>query len=516
MKRGFSQLTFCMLVTGALYGCTSLGPDYTEPTPAWLAQWQPDLYGQLENPPTQLSAMQDWWLRFDDTALDSLIASVIDNNPNLQISALRLLESYARLGGARALRLPQSQQFTASATWLRQRQSNGLLPASDNTLGSYNLGLGAGWEIDFWGRFQRGIEAADAAFLSDLANQRDVQVLLISQTASIYYAWRTTQQRIRIAEQNAQIQKRSFEITQRLFDSGQESELDLQQAKTQYLATLAGIPDLERSLVQQRNAIAALLGRPPGVLAQLRGGEAELPTLEPVAISGLPVQLLLRRPDVRRSAWQAAGQSAQIGIAKAEFYPSISLLGSFGWTGDSLDVTRDGTAFAVGPAIRWNIFDYGRIRANVRVQDARLQQALLAFDAVVLDAAREIDDAAIAVIKTGQARAVFAQAREAAQRALELANARYQEGYADFQRVLDAQRALFSQSEKELLNDGAHIVAVIELFRALGGGWKAQSFEEMIPEGVRSDLRARENWGDLLDVTLPEDLGSADSKGSAR
>jgi len=172
---------------------------------------------------------------------------------------------------------------------------------------------------------------------------------------------------------------------------------------------------------------------------------------------------VLRRPDVRASAWQAGTQSAQIGVAKADLYPALSLFGNFGWNGDSLGVTRDGLTFAAGPAITWNIFDYGRIRSNVRIQDARLQQALSVFDATVLQAAREIDDAAIAVVKTAEAGDVLSDSRAAAERALEIANRRYKEGYADFQRVLDAQRALFSQAARELVNEGAHISAVIAL-----------------------------------------------------
>lgn len=489
------------LTFGLLSACASLGPDFQEPDPQWLAEWQPDLYGQLDGTADAV-APQSWWARFQDSTLDALITAVMTRNRSLQLAGLRVLESYARLGGARALRLPQVQQFSASAAYLRQRQRDGLLPASENTFGSYNLGVDLGWELDFWGRFTRSIEAADAGFLASIANQRDMQVLLSAQTATLYFAYRTTQLRIAIANRNADIQKRSFEITQQLFDQGQESELDLQQARTQYLATLATIPDLERSLVQLRNAVALLLGKPPQALAELQTAFSALPEMGPTSIKGVPAALLMRRPDVRASAWQAAAQSSQIGIAKAELYPAISLFGGFGWTGDSLGVTGDGTSFAAGPSLTWNIFDYGRIRANVRVQDVRLQQALLAFDLSVLSAAREVDDAAIAVVKTAEAREVLRESRSAAERALELANRRYREGYANFQRVLDAQRALFSQEERELINDGAHIAAVIDLYKSLGGGWQPESFETMIPAAIRSELRERNGWGELLDASL--------------
>ncbi len=302
----FRSLILC-LSGSVLLGCSTLGPDYQEPDSAWLAEWQPDLYGQLAATETQSEQdLGQWWRRFKDPALDELIVSVRRNNLDLRIAGLRVLEARARLGGAEALRLPQVQQLGASATYLRQRRSDGLLPASDNNFGSYSTGYTIGWELDFWGRFQRAIESADSAFLASLATQRDLQVLLVAQTADTYYAYRTTQLRIEIAQQNASIQKRSFEITSQLYNSGQQSELDLQQARTQYLATLATIPDLERTLTQLRNALALLLARPPGPIAELEGVPSSLPTLEPAALSLLPAQLLLRRPDVRRSAWQAA------------------------------------------------------------------------------------------------------------------------------------------------------------------------------------------------------------------
>jgi NodT family efflux transporter outer membrane factor (OMF) lipoprotein len=509
----FRSLILC-LSGSVLLGCSTLGPDYQEPDSAWLAEWQPDLYGQLAATETQSEQdLGQWWRRFKDPALDELIVSVRRNNLDLRIAGLRVLEARARLGGAEALRLPQVQQLGASATYLRQRRSDGLLPASDNNFGSYSTGYTIGWELDFWGRFQRAIESADSAFLASLATQRDLQVLLVAQTADTYYAYRTTQLRIEIAQQNASIQKRSFEITSQLYNSGQQSELDLQQARTQYLATLATIPDLERTRTQLRNALALLLARPPGPIAELEGVPSSLPTLEPAALSLLPAQLLLRRPDVRRSAWQAAAQSAQIGLAKADLYPAISLLGSFGWTGDSLGVTRDGTTFAAGPSVTWNIFDYGRIRANIRVQDVRLQQALESYDATLLQAAREIDDAAVAVLKTAEAGKVLAQSHAAAERALDIANRRYREGYADFQRVLDAQRALFAQAEKELVTEGAHVSAVIALYRALGGGWEPQTFEDMIPGEVRATMRERTDWGSTDDAVLPDKLDAAHSGG---
>lgn len=509
-----------LVLLGFLAGCTVLGPDYEEPSPEWLSAWQPDLYGQVldesgtgekTSPDTETPEdLQRWWLRFDDPALNSVIEEVLLVNRSLQVAGLQVLEARASLGVASALRYPQQQLVTGSASYVDQRSRGGSLPDRDDSLGAAQIGLSVGWELDFWGRFQRSIEAADAAFLASVANARDLQVLLVAQTVEIYYGYRTTQLLIGVAQENARIQKRSLEITTRLFERGQQSELDLQQARTQYLSTQATIPALEADLIQLRNALALLLARPPGEIPALATTAPVLPLVEPVALRAVPAQLLLRRPDVRASAWTVAVQSSQIGIARADLYPSISLLGGFGWSGDSLDSTADVTQLAVGPGIRWNIFDYGLIRNNVRVQDARLQQLLQGFDNTVLQAAREIDDAAIDVVKTAERKVILAQSEEAARRALDIANKRYQEGYAGFQRVLDAQRALAAQMQNRLANEGAHVSAVVALYKALGGGWRsAGSMEELVPEDIREQLRERTDWGDLLGSPLPTALDAA-------
>jgi NodT family efflux transporter outer membrane factor (OMF) lipoprotein len=328
-------------------------------------------------------------------------------------------------------------------------------------------------------------------------------VLLTAEVADLYFAYWTTLLRIEIARRNAAIQQRSLDITEQIFDAGQGSELDLQQAKVQYLATLSTIPDLEATLIRFRNALAALLGRPPGDVPELEAVRGELPALEPIAIQGIPSQLLLRRPDIRTAAWQIAAQSAQIGVAKADFYPAITLFGSIGWSANSLDGSSNTGSLALGPSLRWNVFDYGRIRNNVRLQDARLQESIEAFQNSVLQAAREIDDAAITVVKTREQQLILADSLIAAERSLELANTRYQEGLADFQRVLEAQRALFAQADRELVNRSTHIGAVVALYRSIGGGWVDMSVDQLIPESVRETMRNRTNWGDLLTDPLP-------------
>ncbi len=496
-------LALSFVVVG-LAGCASLGPDFKEPEIAWLERWQPEVFTPVRS--TEPGEGERFWRQlFDDPALVRLIAAARESNPSLKIAGLRVLESRAQLGIADSNRYPQLQTADGSATYVRNRTSGGATPNQDVEFLSKGASLTLGWELDFWGRFRRAIESADAAFFASLANQRDAQVLLVAQVAEAYYGYRTTEARIRIARENAQIQKRSLEITQRLFKSGAESELDLQQAKTQYLATLAVIPDLEASRVALRNGLCVLLGRPPGQLPELKSVSPRLPKLHLSRLGAIPAGVLARRPDVRAAAWQAASQSAQIGFAEADFYPYISLGGSLSWSATSVSGSLRETTFGLGPGFKWNLFDHGRIANNVRVQDARLQQALESYQAKVLLAAKEVDDAAVKVQKTLEQDAVLEQSVTSARRALELSTSLYREGYVDFQRVLDAQRAAYSQAERQLLNRGAHVNAGVELYKALGGGWRDSPIETLVPAKTREQMRQRTDWGALLDAPLPID-----------
>jgi len=515
MSLVFKHAAFPLTVVFAaltLNACTTLGPEYQKPVVVWLDDWETSLVehtGSLEQHSN--FDLRFWWRLFDDPALNRLIEQARLENPSLRIAGLRILESRAQLGIAGSTLYPQLQQITGAVDYVNTQQSGGSLPNNDQSLVSYQAGFNLGWELDFWGRFQRGIESADAAFFASIANQQDAQVLLSAQVADLYYAYRTTELRIAIARENAAIQKRSFEITQQVYRSGEQSELDLQQAKTQYLATLATIPDLQITLRQTRNALATLLGRPPGDLPELAGPVEELPSITPLLLKEIPARLLMRRPDIRASARQVAAQSAQIGIAEADFYPTVTLIGSIGWSGNSFIASPDTGTLAVGPGVTWNIFDYGRIENNVRVQDARLQQLIEQYQNTVLQAAREIDDAAIIMDKTQESKQILSESLQAARRSLELANTRYREGYADFQRVLDAQRSMFSQAERELINQGSHIAAVIALYKALGGGWTDTPVRQLLPEDVRDTMQERSDWGSLLTTPLPAALASPSS-----
>lgn len=486
---------WALLAAATLGGCVRLGPDFQSPRQDWIDHWDSSALAAASQQRPQPDNRQ-WWAQFDDPLLERLIGVADVHNPNLRIAALRILEARAQLGIARSGRYPQLQQGSADAFYLDRNQYDGA-PELDSSAWQYGAGFDIGWELDFWGRYSRAIESADAGYFAAQANYEDVLVLLRAQVAQTYFALRTAEARLGIARNNARLQKRSLAITERLFNSGNSDELDLQQAKTQYLGTLSTVPELETQVAQTRNALAVLIGQPPGSLPELAAETGLVPLVDQALLNDVPANLLLRRPDVRAAELQVAAQSALIGVAESDLYPSISLLGSIGWSASSLDGSPDTLSLGAGPSLTWNLFDHGRLRNNVRVQDARLQQLIEAYHDRVRQAAREADDAATGLSKALERERILREAAFSAERSLTLANAQYREGYSDFQRVLDAQRALFAQQDGYLVARSAALSSLIDLYRALGGGW--YSSQPRLDSATREQMRQRTDWGELLD-----------------
>ena len=495
-RRGRLFLIGALLVGGVgLSGCVRLGPDFQPPREAWIEHWNSPALERASQQHPQPDIRQ-WWQVFADPVLDLLIAQADAYNSNLKIAGLRVMEARAQLGIAQSGRYPQLQQASADSFYVDRNQSGGRNP-QDSHFWQHSAGFDIGWELDFWGRFSRAIESADAGFFAAQANYEDVLVLLRAQVADTYFALRTTEARLRVARENTGQQKRSFEITEKLFNSGQTAELDLQQAKTQYLSTLSTIPDFEDQVQRTRNALAVLIGRPPGPLVQLTEQEGLIPLIDRAVLQDVPANLLLRRPDVRAAELNVAAQSALIGVAESDFYPSLSLLGSIVWSTTSLSGAPDNLDLVGGPSLRWNLFDHGQISNNVRVQDARLQQLIEVYRDKVRQAAREADDAASGLTKSLEREQILREAALSAQRSLVLANAQYREGYSDFQRVLDAQRALLQQQDSYLLSRSNAVSNLIALYKALGGGW--YSALPRVDQATREQMQQRTDWDDLLD-----------------
>ena len=495
-------------LSAGLVACTTVGPDFATPAVVLPEQWN-ESGGGLHATPEELI---EWWQAFDDPILDKLVQAAYENNYSLEIAGLRVLEARAQLGIAVGAQYPQLQQARGSVTRVSGSENAANTAAGDLSFWQYDLGADVSWEADFWGRFRRGIESADANLAASVANYDNAVVLLAAQVARTYIAIRTSEEQLRVARENVALQQRSLDITQVRFRYGDADELDVQQAKTLLLSTQASIPQIETTLYQARNALSTLLARSPGDLGDFLQPDKPIPSLPESISTGVPADLLRRRPDVRAAELQAAAQSALVGVAETDLYPSFTLSGTIGVSAaDDTDTTRTGDSgarelfrsdslvFQGGPAFRWNLFNYGRIKNNVRVQDARLQQLLVNYQDTVLSAAQEVEDAMVAYIRGLQQDAILGRTVAAARRSVDLSTLRYKEGLSDYQRVLDAQQSLFNQQTRYVANKGVVAGSLVDLYRALGGGWEIRKSGEFVDEENRRMMRERTDWGKLLE-----------------
>lgn len=504
-KRSLSLLLSCLILL-SLTGCFTVGPDCCCPEGRVACSWN-DWEGCCSTDPADHSA---WWTYFDDEILEALIKQAYCQNLSLQTAGIRILESRARLGIATGERYPQFQQLNGS--YARSRLSEYAPPisdltpaaatAADLTQGLHTLSFDVSWELDFWGRFRRGIESAEADYCASIANYDDVLVTLLAEVARTYAAVRTFQENIRIAEYNIEIQRRSLEITEVRFRHEFTTELDVQQARTILLNTQASILRFQNSLTVAKDALCVLLGLTPGELDGLLNTEGEIPKAPAKIAVGAPADLLRRRPDIRLAEFQALSQCALVGVAQADLYPHFSLFGSLGYSSVQMkDLFRgDSSLYSYGPSISWDIWNYGRLKNRVRVEDARLQEALTRYEEVVLQAQAEVEDALSGIILSERGIVILEESVEAAERSVELAQIQYREGLTDFTRVLNTQQALLLQQEQLVTAKSAVADSLFSLFKALGGGWQARLCDGIIPCDVAEEMVCRTDWGCLLEV----------------
>jgi len=499
---GFFGVVF--FVTIVLAGCVKLGPDYVRPPVAaserWLNADDARLKGQ------EHGTYRTWWTVFKDPVLNRLVDLAYRENLPLREAGVRVLEARAQLGIAIGELYPQVQQAFGSLQYTRLSERT--LQGSFSRIFEYTqsqLGLNASWELDFWGRFRRAVESADFNLLSTLADYDNTLVSLTADVASTYVLIRTAEKRLSIARRNVEIQQESLRIAEARFQGGTTSQRDVEQARTVLASTEATIPALEIQLRQAGNALSILLGMPPRELTELLAGSADIPVAPPYIVVGIPADLLRRRPDIRQAEFQAAAQSAQIGVAKADLYPAFSLTGQFGIL--AADVGRFSLADmfdwrsrfgSIGPTVRWNIFNYGQITNQVRTQDARFQELLIRYQNTVLNAQREVEDNLIAFLKSEDRARFLAESTAAAQRSMELAVLQYRQGITDFTTVLTAQQALLTEQDNLASTLGEISRNLVGVYRALGGGWQVREGRDLVPESVKKVMAERTDWGRIL------------------
>ncbi len=503
-----------LLAIVLLAGCATVGPDFKPPTASMEQQWKEKDPAALSDEPNDLDR---WWELLGDPVLTRLISQARTGNLSLQAAGLRILEARARLAVVTGSLYPQQQNINGGVNAFGLSKNAANTDYISRNFQIYQLGFDAAWEIDFWGRFRRGIEAAGASVMATIAGYDDLLVSLQAEVAKTYVLLRTFQRRLDVARQNVAIMQRSLQIAEARFKSGAVSELDVQQAKAILAETKAMIPKLETGVRQSQNSLSILLGLAPGQIDQGVLEPAPIPQVPEKVAVGIPADLLRRRPDIRRAELQAAAQCAKIGVAKAELLPAFSLTGSIGLAslqdgsngqdlGDFFD--GDSLAWRAGFGFRWPILNYGRIKNKVRVQDARFQRALVNYRNAVLKAARETEDAMVAFAKSLHRLRFLSQSADSYTRSLQIATIQYREGLVDYQRVLDIQRYLTRQQDALAAAQGEVVINLIALYKALGGGWQTRETLEVVNAENRRQMNERTDWGGLLDDTKVEPSAS--------
>jgi NodT family efflux transporter outer membrane factor (OMF) lipoprotein len=459
-------------------GCITVGPDYEPPETPVPDQWYNAATAGLAEGEAPL---QTWWTVLDDPVLDDLVARAAAANLDLEAAAYRLEEALALRGVLASARKPTVALDGSSS---RSEPSDvgslgALLPEGESfeAANLHDYPLVASWEIDLWGRIRRSVESAEAAVEASLEDYRDVLVSLLAEVADSYVQVRTLQERIRLAHSNVDAQQDTLALTRDRFKVGLVSALDVAQAESNLFNTESLIPALEIELEATLNRLAVLLGEVPGALHDELSVAGELPGDPGGVTTTVPAELLRQRPDVRRAERVLASQTAQVGVATAELYPTFSLAGLIGVQAvDFGDLTStDALTWSVGLPIRWSLFTGGRVRSQIAVEEAKTRQARVAYERTVLAALEEVENSMVSYQRERVRRAKLADSVEATQRSLDLVMTQYRAGLTNFQNVLDTQRSLLNRQDDHAASEGRVLQALIGLYRSLGGGWDPEA-----------------------------------------
>lgn len=484
-------------------GCTKLGPDFAHQDKQELpSTWDANLSKSDVD-------IKEWWKLFEDETLNTLISKTYEQNLDLRSAGLRILQARAALGISEGLVYPQSQTFSGSAAGIRQ---------SGNNYIATGINFDVGWEMDIWGKYARNIESSEATLYASIASYDNILVTIIAEVARNYINYTTAQERIAFAKSNIVIQERVTEMTQVQYNAGNVSELDMQQARTQLYSTQSLIPAFELSMIQSRNALAILLGTLPSeVDAILLKSEVKkteelfdysnipsyIPTATLDANFSIDADVVRRRPDIQIAELQALAQNALIGSSEAELYPHFTLFGSLGFNlnnaSNGWTSAGDAIGISAGPAFSWNIFQYGRIKNQVRLQDAKFQESLTNYNKKVLQAVSEVSNALNGYTLTKKQLEFNKKTIEASIRAFDISMIQYNNGMVDYQRLLSTVEKLIKNEDAYAVNKGSIATQLVLLYKALGGGWELREGKSFINAEDAAVMRKRSDWGDYLD-----------------
>jgi outer membrane protein, multidrug efflux system len=473
---------FVLIAVLMLSGCM-FGPNYQRPAVETPKTWR------FEDREAKELANTAWWEQFQDPVLNEMIQVALKENKDLMIAAARVEEFMGRYGFTRSALFPQ---VGANATAGREQfsQVDGNTPLADTVNTSQNFyqgSLNAGWELDIWGRIRRLTEAARADLLSTEEGRRAVIMTLVSSVAGAYVNLRDLDKQLEISKRTAASRGETYKLFQLRFSGGIISEIQLVQIKSEYEAALATIPQIEKFIAQQENALSILLGRDPGPIQ--RGRTIDMLVL-PAVPAGLPSDLLERRPDIRQAEQNLIAANAQIGAAKALYYPTISLTGLFGTSSADLSDLFTGRSkiWSYAVPVSLPIFTAGNIEGRVRASEAVQKQTLVRYQQTIQNSFREVDDALVDQNRTRAQLEAQLRQIDALRTYVRLARLRWDEGYASYLEVLDAERSLFNAELSYTQTQGLLFQALVNLYKAMGGGWVAKA------DSMTGYLPVAEDW----------------------
>ncbi len=496
----------CILLYSALLiivlscGCYKVGPNYSPPETKMPDEWHEAItYGLNEGK----ANLQTWWIVFNDPVLNDLIKRARVGNYDVKQAVARVSQARAQLNFAKGEYVPFIE---GSGSLERSRTSEGIVedpsfipPPETRTDTIIDLGGGASWELDLWGRIARSVESAEASYEASIEDYRDVLVVLFSDVASNYVSVRTLQDRIKLAQSNVELQKKTLQLTRDRFKAGISPLLDVRQAELNLSTTESTIPTLQFQLDQAINRIGVLLGEYPNALQAELTKLAQIPAPPDDIAIGLPAELLRQRPDVRQAEREIAAQTAQIGVATAELYPQFSIFGTLGLEAvDSVTFFKGSNViFEFGPQFSWRIFEGGRLRSNIKIQEAVTEELLYNYENTVLTALEEVENSMVAYVQETDRKESLERSATAAGSAVDLVETLYTTGLTDFQNVLDTQRSLFQQQDQLADSKGNIVQNLISLYKALGGGWSPEPENEIFTyeklEATQSDYIREED-----------------------
>ncbi|MBL8270890.1 efflux transporter outer membrane subunit [Steroidobacter sp.] len=457
-----------VLAVSAVLAACAVGPNYQQPELK-----SPDQF--VSNDASQFATANveaDFWKSFSDQPLNALIEEALAANHDIRIATASLREARAIRGEAR---LDFAPTVTASGgrteSRVSERQSfTGVSRDQDY----YDAGFDAFWELDFFGRIRRNVEANSALVQAAEAGVYNTQVSITAEVARNYFELRGSQQRLAVAERNAENQRETLRITTARLDAGRGTQLDTSRAQAQLSATLATIPDFESAITRSILRLGVLTGKSPEALIPQLSAVQKLPALPATQNIGTPELLLRRRPDIRVAERELASATAQIGVAVGDLFPRISFVGRWGF--DAIDSSDLGKAssegYAFGPSIQWAAFDLGRVRQRIKQREAATDRALARYEQTVLQALEETDASMTAYVKAKVKQAHLQDSTTASLEAVTLARARYESGVADFLTVLDAERSALTAEDQLALSETQTATALLATYKALGGGFR--------------------------------------------